>query len=287
LKLSNRSPNPSDALLVKLKALRLLPYLLPGVCARAPVGIAPVGIASVGMATEQLSPLPDTANAAAGAGGGLGAADASPDECSNVLLAAVDDLVATHFPLKSHEQPLNSPQESAYRQLLSEALAVASRAGCLGLLGRLQGQLKEGPGHRYGGLLLRSLRHLAAGVDAGGDEPALLACLSFGLAAVGSDREPLPTRLALLEGLLLPLLRRAAPNSVLRVFTADGLLPFGRHFPSADHCLLDRALALLRGPPLALDASPDAAAEFYFSRALAMNLVEQVRFRVVGVGAMQ
>lgn len=124
---------------------------------------------------------------------------------------------------------------------------------------------------------MRSLQQLAAGVDAGGDEPSLLAALSFGLAAVASDRQPVHTRQALLEGLVLPLLRRASSNSLLRVFTTNGLLPFGRHPRSDDHCLLDRVLALLRGPPLAPDASDDAAAEFYFSRALAMNLVEQVR----------
>ena len=120
---------------------------------------------------------------------------------------------------------------------------------------------------------MKSLQHLAASVDAGGiDEASLFACLRYALSICGSDRQPLPTRQALLEGLMLPLLRRASPNSLLRVFTTNNLMPFGRKPPDIEHSLLDHALTLLRKPASAVAAT----AEYYFDKTLAMNLIEQV-----------
>jgi len=121
---------------------------------------------------------------------------------------------------------------------------------------------------------MKSLHQLAANVDAGGsDEASLFACLRYALTICGSDRQPLPTRQAILEGLLLPLLRRASPNSLLRVFTTNHLMPFGRKPPDAEHSLLDHALALLKKSAPAAGAQ---SAEFYFDKTLAMNLIEQV-----------
>jgi len=123
---SNRnSHGSSETLLVKLQALRLLPYLLPGSTARAPFPLAE---------NKESSSSSASAEVVVDAGGG--------SACSNIVLEAVDELVATHFPLKSHEQPRSSAQESAYHQLLSEAFAVVSRSGCLDLLERLQVKIR-------------------------------------------------------------------------------------------------------------------------------------------------
>jgi hypothetical protein len=134
LKLSNQGRNfhgssSSETLLVKLQALRLLPYLLPGVSARAPFPLAANTI-------DDGSNTAESADQGTVAGGASSSSSAS--SCSNLVLEAVDELVATHFPLKSHEQPRSSAEESAYHQLLSEAFAVVSRSGCLDLLERLQ-----------------------------------------------------------------------------------------------------------------------------------------------------
>lgn len=106
---------------MKLQALRLLPYLLPGATARAPFPLA-----ENKESTSSSAPAEEEVGVRGGSA------------CSNIVLEAVDELVATHFPLKSHEQPRSSAQESAYHQLLSEAFAVVSRSGCLDLLERLQ-----------------------------------------------------------------------------------------------------------------------------------------------------
>jgi len=77
--------------------------------------------------------------------------------CEEKMLNAVEDLVATHFPLKSTEQDKHCAREGAYLTLLSEALQVVVRGGALPLLARLKGQLREASQHRYVSLIHKSL----------------------------------------------------------------------------------------------------------------------------------
>ncbi len=78
----------SETVLLKVGALRLVPYLLPGVAVQAPIRF-------------------------------VEAAAAGDDE----VLQAFEDMMAAHFPLKSREQTTASA-EAAYLSLLTESLQI-------------------------------------------------------------------------------------------------------------------------------------------------------------------
>lgn len=184
----------NGSIVLKLSALRLIPFFIPGVSQSAPLKIEE----SAPSATDHKE-----------------------------LLAAVEVMASNHFPLRSNEQAKNCALESNYITLLSEVVKVSSSAGTLLLFSKILPQLKEGDSHRYASLLHKGLKALAMKVDVS-NSACMFAALSWVLKIVLSEREPSTTRRMLFEMLLIPLLRRAPPDRLLDIATQNGLLPFGR-----------------------------------------------------------
>jgi hypothetical protein len=240
----------SEVVLCKVDALRLIPFLLPGVTTSAPIQVTSTTISTSGLSQTRGSNLASSSSsssssgttnamvdddtdigedtAAAAAAAAAHAAAVAVTEAQ--VLSAVEDMIATHFPLRSKEQPINSPSEAAYQTLLAESLQVVVRGGSLGLLSKLKNQLKEAKEHRYARLLHKSLLAFCRHVDVC-DESCLAATLAFALDVVVSDRERLSLRVLLFDYLLLPILRRCPSSLLLRAYTVNGWIPSSTALP--------------------------------------------------------
>ena len=259
----------SGVILGKVDALRMLPLLIAGVCKMSPVlaidgetdaDAGPASIATVGEATAQT----DT-------------------EAREMLAAAVDELVAAHFPMVSHELQPGDPRETIHVQLMQELLRVLSSGGVMLLVDTLcRCAFKEGRRHRQWFRIRRALGSLANQVDYA--EPAAMqAVVRVCTRILGNDREDVSVRGVVLELLLVPVLRRAPASAIVDLFTTPGAVVWGRQKKAkkksapadaaATHpCLLDTLLLDLQR---VVPADPgDDRSDMWMRQWAALTLIE-------------